>query len=346
MSEAVRRRCRDHTGDERDLRVALLGDLRALVPFDFHVWLLIDPETEVGTAPLAAVPDRLGAALPATIRHRYLTQVNRWDTMTSAVESLDRATGGHREASTFHREVLAANGIGDVASLCFRDTTGCWGFLELWRLADDASFSGKELAALSGTVETITTALRRCHARSFDETVPSDQPSGTAVMMLSPDLGVIGQTPGTDDYLRALLPTEADRRPVPAAAYNVAAALAASEVGAFDHPPTARVRPAGSIWLTFAAARVDDDRPRHQRDIAVTITASAPSERRSLYVRAHGLSRREIDVVDRLMDGSDTRAIADALFVSEHTVQDHLKAIFAKTGARSRPALLARIHGR
>jgi DNA-binding CsgD family transcriptional regulator len=31
--------------------------------------------------------------------------------------------------------------------------------------------------------------------------------------------------------------------------------------------------------------------------------------------------------------------------VSEHTVQDHLKSIFAKTGTRNRRTLLARLTG-
>ncbi|MGB3053366.1 MAG: helix-turn-helix transcriptional regulator [Acidimicrobiales bacterium] len=62
--------------------------------------------------------------------------------------------------------------------------------------------------------------------------------------------------------------------------------------------------------------------------------------------RAHGLSSRETEVVYRLVDGPDTRAIAEAMFVSEHTVQDHLKSIFDKTGARNRRTLLARVNGR
>jgi DNA-binding CsgD family transcriptional regulator len=34
------------------------------------------------------------------------------------------------------------------------------------------------------------------------------------------------------------------------------------------------------------------------------------------------------------------------LFLSENTVQDHLKSIFAKTGTRNRRTLLARLAGR
>ena len=242
--------------------MALVEALRAQVRFSFHVWLLVDPETEVGTAPLATVPEPLTNEPPAVIRSRSATALNRWDTMSSSVESLDRATEGRREESRFHREVLGPHGVGDVASISFRDPHGCWGFLDLWRSADDPPFSYSELAALADAVDSITLALRRCQARSFDTPTPPAGPPGPAVMFLAPDLRVIGQTPGTDGFLRALLPTETDRRPVQAGTYNVSAALVAAEEGHFAHPPIARVRPALATWLTFVAARIDSDRPR------------------------------------------------------------------------------------
>jgi DNA-binding CsgD family transcriptional regulator len=132
---------------------------------------------------------------------------------------------------------------------------------------------------------------------------------------------------------------------VPAGAYNVAAALLASEAGVFDHPPLARVRPAAGTWLTLRAARIDADRAPEARDIAVTIEQTSPADRRSLYVRSHGLTAREAELVELLAAGADTRSIAAGLFISEHTVQDHLKSIFAKTDTRNRRTLLARLAG-
>ena len=87
------------------------------------------------------------------------------------------------------------------------------------------------------------------------------------------------------------------------------------------------------------------DRPPAERDLAGTIERASPAERRSLYCRASGLSSRESEVVELLAEGADTRAVAEALFLSEHTVQDHLKSIFAKTGTRNRRTLLSRVAG-
>ncbi|MGI8691559.1 MAG: LuxR C-terminal-related transcriptional regulator [Geodermatophilaceae bacterium] len=50
-------------------------------------------------------------------------------------------------------------------------------------------------------------------------------------------------------------------------------------------------------------------------------------------------------MMDLLATGIDTRDLARRLILSEHTVQDHLKSIFAKTGARNRNTLLSRALG-
>ena len=50
-------------------------------------------------------------------------------------------------------------------------------------------------------------------------------------------------------------------------------------------------------------------------------------------------------VLAEVARGLDSRAVADRLVVSEHTVHDHVKAVLAKTGTATRQALLARIAG-
>jgi two-component system, NarL family, response regulator LiaR len=56
-----------------------------------------------------------------------------------------------------------------------------------------------------------------------------------------------------------------------------------------------------------------------------------------------GLTARESDVAAFLAKGCSNREIADALFISEHTVKSHLKSIFRKTGVASRTGAAVRI---
>jgi len=58
---------------------------------------------------------------------------------------------------------------------------------------------------------------------------------------------------------------------------------------------------------------------------------------------SHGLSPREQEVVGLLIQGQTTVAMADQLGISPHTVRDHLKHLYRKTGTSSRSELLGLI---
>ena len=83
--------------DATNLRRRVLEVLREVIDYDAYVWLLTDPVTEVGAAPLAAVPCL--PELPALIKAKYATPVNRW-TVLRQQESpavLSRALGTRPE---------------------------------------------------------------------------------------------------------------------------------------------------------------------------------------------------------------------------------------------------------
>ncbi len=79
-----------------------------------------------------------------------------------------------------------------------------------------------ECALLGDLAEVITLALRASLASTFANDIPIVAlGNGPAVLLLTDDLQVLTQTSATESYLRTLLPTDADRRAVPAGAYNV-----------------------------------------------------------------------------------------------------------------------------
>jgi DNA-binding CsgD family transcriptional regulator len=165
------------------------------------------------------------------------------------------------------------------------------------------------------------------------------------VLLLSPELEVLGQTLQTLEFLRVLLPPSGDQPPIPAGAYNVAAQLLAVEAGVDRHPPSARVHLADGHWVTLRAARVDGAPTEASGNIAVTIEDTSPPDRLDLFARAFGLSAREGELLGHLVTGRDTRDVARRMFLSEHTVADHLKSVFAKTSSHSRRSLIARTLG-
>lgn len=53
------------------------------------------------------------------------------------------------------------------------------------------------------------------------------------------------------------------------------------------------------------------------------------------------VSRREREVLELLLHGERVPAIAETLFISEHTVRNHLKSMFRKTGTSSQSELIS-----
>ena len=319
------------------LRERLLEVLRPTVGFDGHVFTLVDPETLVATSPHADVPMLPWSRLPETIRWRYLTRLNRVDTLIGHPAASLHTSADDPAASLVWWHVLREIGVVDTAMVAFADRYGVWGYLELWRTS--APFSDADLDALTRIAPAVTTGLRSALARTFSEPDRADEPIGAAVVVLNEDLVVQQQTEAAAVALLQLLPPDEPMAPIPAAAYNAAAALIAAEQGVPIGEPWSRVHLGGNRWVTVRASRLG-------ADIAVSIEPSTPGERMDVFARASGLSERETEVVALLAVGLDTKEVAAQLYLSEHTVNDHVKAVLTKTESRTRQVLLARINGR
>jgi DNA-binding CsgD family transcriptional regulator len=95
--------------------------------------------------------------------------------------------------------------------------------------------------------------------------------------------------------------------------------------------------PAGT-WLVLHGAQIGTPR---SGQAAVFIQRAHPTLVAPLLLKAYGLTPREQEVTQLVLRGATAVQSAQRLAISPHTVNDHLKAIFEKTGTRTRGELAA-----
>ena len=100
---------------------------------------------------------------------------------------------------------------------------------------------------------------------------------------------------------------------------------------------------AGSVAcrVTRPVFATRDGVPSHT---VVTIEPAPPAAVASIAVDAYDLSERERQVAASIARGRPTSQIAGDLHISAHTVRDHVKTLFRKTGVTSRGELVAKLY--
>ena len=134
---------------------------------------------------------------------------------------------------------------------------------------------------------------------------------------------------------------------LPMPVYEVAnrlRALYADPIAPNAPPARLRVRTRSGRWLVLHASRLTDREASASRT-AIVIELARPPEIAPVVARAYGFSRRELDVLERVLGGSSMAEIASTLSISTHTVGDYLKAIFDRVGVRSQRELIAHVLG-
>jgi DNA-binding CsgD family transcriptional regulator len=94
-------------------------------------------------------------------------------------------------------------------------------------------------------------------------------------------------------------------------------------------PATARMRALDGRWFVIDVSLLDD---AASGNVAAVVQPAPGDVVLDNVLRAMGLSAREREVAALLAQGRPTKSIAAMLGLSPWTVQDHVKAVYAKTG--------------
>jgi len=327
--------------DTEDARRAAISALRPVVGFQRWCWPLTDPASALSTSGIAEFD--LWPELPRIAvleEHGDITSKPGLVLGDRASATLSAATGGDLARSKRWRECLQPYGIGDELMTACRDRHGCWGSLELMRDSDDPPFTDDDAQFLHDVAPILARLIRKGMRESLGAPHPQQTALPPATLIIDAELRPTSWTPAFRDWL-AELPTGPEA--VPPAVYELGTRVLTPPDAANGLPASVRIRTDRGRWATLEGAPLEGSDRHHA---AITIRSSTADEVFDLLANAYDLSRRERQLVALMLDGLATKQLAAALSISPHTVQDHLKAIFAKTNLRSRRELVSHLAGR
>jgi DNA-binding CsgD family transcriptional regulator len=308
---------------------AAIALVDAAVPGDLACWALIDPESLRLTAMVNGP-----VAIPAEYEPRLAEAESRPDEPYSfadlAARRITVSRSADRDAAARDRGLRFASvwrplGIDEEARVQFLDGPACWGAAGIVRTG--SGFSDREAEFLAAVAPALAAATRLAVRAERSTTGNGD---GTAVLVLDRGGAVVSRTPGVDAW-RARFDGSTPGR-FEALLALIAGGARSSSSGAFR----SRFRDAEGRWLVASAMPLLGG---EEEQLAVTLRGASAGDLVGIRMLAAGLTERERAVCDLVLAGRSTGQIARALFISENTVQDHLKRVFVKTGVRSRREL-------
>ncbi|GAC1607729.1 MAG: LuxR C-terminal-related transcriptional regulator [Mycobacteriales bacterium] len=316
----------------------LLAQLGAVIGFDGAFLATVDPATLLYTQAFrrGMPPEASSAFITAEFGVHDVNQLRQLVRLPSPVGWLDQATGGNRMMSSRHRQAMEPYGLGDELRVALLADGTCWGLLCLHRAQARAGFDAADAVRLGALAPHIAGALRR--ALLTQQASSANAADGPGVALLDPDGTVRSSTPAAARWLAELADLDQLR---PHRLPTVVAAVVERLTSARGDLDVARARvlaPSGT-WLTVHASRLDDP----EGSVAVVVEPTSPVALAPLIVAAYGLTARESEVTRQLLAGLARKTIASELRISLHTVNDHVKAVFDKTGVSSAGELRAQV---
>ncbi len=334
--------------------LALLGEvierLRRVVPFEAYCASTLDPASGLITHALA---EEMGGADEAAIFFERLyfehhQSVRRMMDARQPVALLSETTGGHLERSTRYVEYLRPLGLAYEMRGAFTSGGYLWGSMDLIRGSGDPDFEPREANLLRRVAPHLGNGLKMAALR-VRTSLEEDGTDVPGVLTLDYRGSVVQHTPAAERWLRDLEdlgPGWRERGDLPRAVRTVVLSLRRALSPERDRDeesvPSLRARARSGRWLTLYGS-LTEATPERRAETVIVIEPTKPEELLPFSMSAYGLSPREEELVKLVVRGLSTTRISRELFISEHTVQNHLRSVFEKVGVSSRGELVKRL---
>jgi len=304
-------------------------------------WYTLDPASLLVTSHFhEGVPE-----LPPQwlMREYYKDDVNKLADVARSergISTLHDATGGDPTGSPRWQANIALGGDQEIIAGLRTQAGHVWGAVGLYRETGQPLFDDQELRFIQEVAPYLAEGARR--ALLVGEATDPEGPNAPGLVVLSPQWDVESTTPGVEHWLSDLPDGDWRAGKLPSAVLSVAGRARRTA----EHPDepgeiaVARVLSRSGMWVVLHGVSLISSGSRR---VAVIVEPAHPARISPLLMSAYGLTEREQDVTQLVLQGNSTVEIAERLVVSAHTVQQHLKSVFDKTGVRSRRDLVGKV---
>jgi DNA-binding CsgD family transcriptional regulator len=363
VDRAVRTVARVCAGAETadELLDGLAGEIHRAVPHDGATWFGVDPVTLLATA-----PSRVEGLDPALCDTFWHLEFHEQDTGLFAdlargegVAALRLSLDERPSRSIRYRDFMLPQGYHDELRAVFQVGGSTWGVAGLYREPSRSPFDEDDVALMKAIGPTVANALR-AYLRQVSPWI--GQPSAPGLVVVDRQGRIQSGNAEASVWLRELWPECAGRGgceasspdigdlrdrsfEVPTVLFALVARARAVAEGRERAPARLRLRDRRGRWLVLHASALSGPGSPDGGSVAIVIEAAKSAEIAPVIIEAYSLTVRERDVLGAIARGGSTAEIAAELFLSPHTVRDHVKAVFEKIGVSSRSELVARLYG-
>ncbi|MGW6529318.1 helix-turn-helix transcriptional regulator [Streptomyces venezuelae] len=228
--------------------------------------------------------------------------------------------------------IMAADAYGSELCIALSRRGVARGALVLLRERGARPFSPSETVRAAELAEPLTAAVTRYVA---DKPLrPRKIHPPPAIVVIGRNDEIAGAAPTGREALRGILPGvyPAGEQELFSFVWHITYTARRTGIPAITRAPT----PLG--WFSLQAHPLDG---AMTGDVVVTLQPAPAAELLPALAQWYGISPRERTVVEQALQGLAAKQIARRLDLSPHTVNDHFKAVYRKTGVTGREELIA-----
>ncbi|GLF89426.1 hypothetical protein Saga11_06850 [Bacillus safensis] len=321
----------------QQLRQHIRDELAAVLDFDAACITTIDPATLLSTGsftdePIEEIHNQL-------FQNEFLKKdVHQHESLAKGpIHAASLIQSGESLNSERYQHILLPKGWCDELRAALVIQGECWGIASLYRQKGKEPFEERDIQAVIEQTPALAAKLRD-ELFKKRETEENDEAEQQGFIILSTHYTLLYGNETGLHWLRTFQAFEQihDHAVMPRPFRALGAKLL---YGGSDQTAASMTRMPTGLFLSLQAFRLAQA-DGQEGAVMIHIKRAQTNDILPYAAKTYRLTEREMNVLDCLLKGQSTKEIASTLFISTHTVHDHVKAMLQKTNLSSRRMLV------